>query len=301
MEGAQGQEPRTTKPKANGQNRMSKAKLETVRAAALAAHNAAGFLWVEGDVQCARLLRAAEALSRQALALLLAPPKQDDVSPPPPVPAEKATKKSKKKKVEKREKAKKQGNGDVAMGEALEPEAPQTIKAIVQAAPAGASVLVGDLRELGTDATMLVVPHSSASSGPSLPSAASVAVPRHPPGGASADQPASHRAAVSLAAQSPLVLRGWCKEAELPIVGKKKALVARLAGAVSPTSSCGALRGLAEKLAAPAPPDPGPDAADKVKFFEEQVVELRAQGFPEDDILLTESIARRDRHRHKLG
>ena len=37
------------------------------------------------------------------------------------------------------------------------------------------------------------------------------------------------------------------------------------------------------------------------RFFEMQLVDLRARGFPENDILVTECIARRDLHRRKLG
>ena len=64
-------------PKANGAaDRQLKVRLETVRAVVIVAHNAAGFLWAEGDAQCARLLRTSEALARQALALLAVPQTQ---------------------------------------------------------------------------------------------------------------------------------------------------------------------------------------------------------------------------------
>ena len=41
--------------------------------------------------------------------------------------------------------------------------------------------------------------------------------------------------------------------------------------------------------------------ADKVKFYEEQLVGLRARGIPEDDTLIAVCIERRDLYRHKLG
>ena len=56
-----------------GSSKTTKASLEVVRAAVLANHAAAGFVAEGGVRQAARLLRAAEALSRQALALLAEP------------------------------------------------------------------------------------------------------------------------------------------------------------------------------------------------------------------------------------
>ena len=56
-----------------GGSKTPKASLEVVRAAVLATHSAAGFVAVGGERQAARLLRAAEALTRQALALLTEP------------------------------------------------------------------------------------------------------------------------------------------------------------------------------------------------------------------------------------
>ena len=245
MDGARGREPRTTTPNANGNTRMSKAKLETVRAAALAAHNAAGYLWQEGDAQCARLLRTAEALSRQALAILQAPPKQDDASPPQPgkAPRAKRNRKKKDKKDEKRVQEKKEGDRDIAMGESLEPAVPQNVMALVQEAPAGASVLVGDLRELGTDAATLVVPPSSTSSRLSPPSGAGSLAPQRNGGAAAsgASEPAAlqieaqrvveerkERVRKALLAVPVCTLRDMLRQAGLAVTGGRRLLVDRL-------------------------------------------------------------------------
>ena len=276
------------------QNADHKAALEAARAALLVVHSAAA-LALPASKSSSRLLRAAEGLVRLAVvglnerASVVQPASGACAAHEAVQPKGNKDKKAKRKK--KKKKAEQEKDVIMHPGGEGSADAAVCLTGALEAAGPGGAVLCGDLSEFGIgDTQLLVRASSSASCGIMVPGAE-----------AAAQHSFAQRAAVSLAAQSPLVLRGWCKEAELPIVGKKRALVARLAGAVSSTSLCGALRALAVELAAPAPPGPGPGDADMVKFFEVQLVDLRAQGFPEGDILVTECIARRDLHRHKLG
>ena len=229
-------------PTPMAQKADQKAALEAARAALMVVHSAAAISLSVGKTP-SRLLRAAEGLVRLAIAGLI---DRASVAPAPAASAEcagaevempKTPKNRKKKKKKKKKKAKsKQEQLDVDMGLAAASPADASDRldeALAKVGPGG-SVVMGDLTELGISTTQLLVPAASSSS-------ASRAL------GADGDaqQSSPQWLLDSLSAHPPLVLRGWCKEANLWSVGKKKALVARLAGATSSSSSCGALRSLA--------------------------------------------------------
>ena len=155
---------------------------ESARAAALASHSAAGLAASGGQREAARLLRAAEALARAAVAQLLAP-RASGLSASAPVAmgaaagvplvqdkGQKVTKKKKKRKkvaVKDTDKEELQGGGDVDMPAAV-------LDASLSLAAPGGSVVVGDLSELGVPGGHALVVR------PSAMDAASTLVPLRP-------------------------------------------------------------------------------------------------------------------------
>ena len=202
----------------------SRVKLEIVRTAVITAHNAAGFLIGAGDLQVGRLLRASEAMCRQALILLTADRENEGMDI-----VKKKKKKAKKKQKEKQDtREQESGGADEEMGAA--PVAPLPL-----AAPGG-SVVVGDLAaDLGVVGGLLVVPppaQASASGGACTSSRSSLAptpaAPARASGGARASssstgseaptarqvQSQGAAAAAAAAAQPPEVNRSFLDESD---------------------------------------------------------------------------------------
>ena len=144
-------------PAAN-EAKLIKGKQEIARAAVLANHAAASMLAAAGDRQVARLLRAAEALSRQAVALV-----GIVGSPAAAAPAEQVKQAQSRSAVRRRRRRAKAEKEKALKESKANKEQGATV-------PIGGSVVLGDLTELGVNSGCLVIPPLSAGSAALPPS-----------------------------------------------------------------------------------------------------------------------------------
>ena len=135
---------------------QTKCVLEAARAAAMAAHNAAGLATSAGLRSSVRLLRTAEALARSAGAALVSSSSTQSAPTGSPSASARAARRRVKRQ---KEKEKKQAQ-DMSKGEGHPVE--QEVKLGVL--PVGSSVVYGDLAELGVAGSTLVVPAATSAS-----------------------------------------------------------------------------------------------------------------------------------------
>ena len=147
-----------TTPAAEDAKLHRRLALEAVRASVLAVHSSVGLVWPI-DRGTARLLRSAESLCRSAAAVL-ASSALGRASAEPSAAAEekmvekKVPKRKAKKKKEKQRQQEKEGDQDVAMGEAT------TMDNLTANLPPGGSLVIGDLSEFGVEDGVLSIPGS---------------------------------------------------------------------------------------------------------------------------------------------